>query len=81
MLLGIYHLDVTDQLSNHGISHASPIVAPLLAKDYAKWHQNDNCSCATVNEWYRLLADCVGANNVNMFKNNIDIYLRRAGYI
>ena len=35
----------------------------------------------TVNEWNRLLADCVGASNVNMFKNKIDIYLRRAGYI
>ena len=33
------------------------------------------------NEWNRLSADCVGASNVNMFKNKIDIYLRRAGYI
>ena len=31
----------------------------------------------TVNEWNRLSADCVG---VNIFKNKIDIYLRRAGY-
>ena len=35
----------------------------------------------TVNEWNRLSADCVGASNVNMFKNKSDIYLRRAGYI
>ena len=35
----------------------------------------------TVNEWNRLSADCVGASSVNMFKNKIDIYLRRAGYI
>ena len=34
----------------------------------------------TVNEWNRLSADCVGATSVNMFKNKIDIYLRRAGY-
>ena len=34
----------------------------------------------TVNEWNRLSADCVGASNVNIFKNKIDIYLRRAGY-
>ena len=26
-------------------------------------------------------ADCVGASSVNMFKNKIDMYLRRAGYI
>ena len=35
----------------------------------------------TVNEWNRLSADCVGASSVNMFKNKIDRYLRRAGYI
>ena len=35
----------------------------------------------TVNEWNRLSADCVGASSVNMFKNQIDMYLRRAGYI
>ena len=34
----------------------------------------------TVNEWNRLSADCVGARRVNIFKNKIDIYLRRAGY-
>ena len=33
-----------------------------------------------VNEWNKLSADCVGARSVNMFKNKIDIYLRRAGY-
>ena len=35
----------------------------------------------TVNEWNRLSADCVGASSVNVFKNKIDMYLRRAGYI
>ena len=35
----------------------------------------------TVNEWNRLLADCVGASSVNTFKNKIDMYLRRSGYI
>ena len=30
--------------------------------------------------WNRLSADCVGASSVNIFKNKIDIYLRRAGY-
>ena len=33
----------------------------------------------TVNEWNRLSADCVGGSSVNIFKNKIDIYLRRAG--
>ena len=34
----------------------------------------------TVNEWNRVSANCVGASSVNIFKNKIDIYLRRAGY-
>ena len=34
----------------------------------------------TVNEWNKLSADCVDAGSVNIFKNKIDIYLRRAGY-
>ena len=38
------------------------------------------CSQRTINEWNRLSADCVGASSVNIFKNTIDIYLRRAGY-
>ena len=32
----------------------------------------------TVNEWNRSSADCVGASSVNIFKNKIDLYLRRA---
>ena len=35
----------------------------------------------TVNEFNRLSADCVGVSSVNMFKNKIEIYLRRAGNI
>ena len=33
-----------------------------------------------VNDWNRLTTDCVGASSVNIFKNKIDIYLRRIGY-
>ena len=35
---------------------------------------------STVKEWNRVSADCVGASSVNIFKNNINLYLRRAGY-
>ena len=35
---------------------------------------------ALVKDQCRLPADCVGANSVNLFKNKIDKYLRRAGY-
>ena len=33
----------------------------------------------TVNEWNKLLADCVHSSTVNMFMNRIDNYLVRAG--
>ena len=34
-----------------------------------------------INEWNKLPNDCVNASSVNMFKNIIDRYLIRAGYI
>ena len=34
----------------------------------------------TINEWNKLSTDCITASNVNMFKNKVDTYLRRAGY-
>ena len=32
------------------------------------------------NEWNELSTDYVNASSVNLFKNKVDIYLRRAGY-
>ena len=34
----------------------------------------------TINEWNKLSTDCVTASSVNMFKNKVDTYLRKAGY-
>ena len=34
----------------------------------------------TVNEWNKISTDCITASSVNMFKNRLDTYLRRAGY-
>ena len=34
----------------------------------------------TVNEWNKLFTDCITASSVNMFKNKLDTYIRRAGY-
>ena len=36
-------------------------------------------SQGTINEWNKLSTDCVTASSVNMFKNKVDTYLRRAG--
>ena len=34
----------------------------------------------TINEWNILCTDCITASSVNMFKNKVGTYLRRAGY-
>ena len=34
----------------------------------------------TVNEWNKLSTDCINASSVNMFKNKLNTYIRRAGY-
>ena len=34
----------------------------------------------TINEWNKLSTDYVTDSSVNMFKNKVDIYLRRADY-
>ena len=34
----------------------------------------------TIGEWNKLSTDCVTAHSMNMFKNKVDTYLRRADY-
>ena len=34
-----------------------------------------------VNTWNKLPTDCVNATNVNLFKNRLEIYLIKAGYV
>ena len=51
----------------------------LAKKQYRLDIRTFSFSQRIVNEWNRLSADCVGASSVNIFKNKIDIYLRRAG--
>ena len=52
-----------------------------LVKDQCKLDiRKYSFSQRTINEWNKLSTDCVTASSVNMFKNNIDTYLRRAGY-
>ena len=48
-----------------------------LVKDIRKY----SFSQSTINKWNKLSTDCVTASSVNMFKNKVDTYLRRAGYM
>ena len=34
----------------------------------------------TINEWNKLSTDCVTASSENMFKNEVDIYIKKADY-
>ena len=65
----------------------------LLKKDRTRGHEvalvkgqcrldMRKCSFSqrTINEWNKLYIDCVTASSVNIFKNKVDTYLRRADY-
>ena len=52
-----------------------------LVKDQCRLDiRNYSFSQRTLNEWNILSTDCVTASSVNMFKNKVDTYLRRADY-
>ena len=55
----------------------------VLAKERCKLYiQKYAFSQRTINEWNRLSGGCVNATSVNnMFKNKIDNYFKRAGYV
>ena len=67
-----YHVCCVDR---HGW-HSFLLLLTLL-DNLTTTRRLDEMHCI-VNEWNRLSADCVGASSVNIFKNKIDIYLRRA---
>ena len=52
-----------------------------LVKDQCRLDiRKHSFSQRTINEWNKLSTDCVTASSVNMFKNKVDTYLRRAAY-
>ena len=52
-----------------------------LVKDQCRLDtRKHSFSQRTINERNKLSTDCVTASSVNMFKNKVDTYLRRAGY-
>ena len=53
-----------------------------LAKEWCKLDIRKYAfSQRTINEWNRLPGECVHATSVNMFKNKIDNYFKRSGYV
>ena len=52
-----------------------------LVKDQCRLDiRKHSFSQRTINEWNTLSTNCVTASSVNMFKNKVDTYLKRAGY-
>ena len=52
-----------------------------LVKDQCRLDiRKHSFSQRTINDWNKLSTDCVTASSVNMFKNKVDTYIRRAGY-
>ena len=56
--------------------HKVKLVKDQCSLDIRKY----SFSQKTINEWNKLSTDCITASSVNMFKNKVDKYLRRAGY-
>ena len=53
-----------------------------LVKDQCRLNiRKYSFSQRTVNEWNKLSTDCITTSSVNMFKNKVDTYLRRPGYM
>ena len=52
-----------------------------LVKDHCRLDvRKYSFSQRSIKEWNKLSTYCVTASSVNMFKNKVDTYLRRAGY-
>ena len=52
-----------------------------LVKDHCRLDiRKYSFSHRTIDEWNKLSTDCVTASSVNIFKNKVNTYLRRAGY-
>ena len=58
------------------IGHKAALVKEQCRLDMRKY----SFSQRVINEWNKLLNDCVNASSVNIFNNKIDTYLIRAGY-
>ena len=53
----------------------------ILEKDQCRLDiRKYSFSQRTINEWNKLSTDHVNASSVNMFKNKVDKYVRKAGY-
>ena len=67
--------------SERWLSGHSANILIILVKDQCRLDIRKYLfSQRTINDWNRLSTDCVTASSVNMFKNKVDTYLRRAGY-
>ena len=61
---------------NRTRGHKAKLVKDQYRFDIRKY----SFSHRKINEWNKLSTECITVSSVNMFKNRVDTYLRRAGY-
>ena len=69
------HIFCHSQKDHRTRGHKAMLVKDQCRLDIRKY----SFSQKTINEWNKFSTDCVNASSMNMFKNKIDQYLRRAG--
>ena len=72
----LIELCFSDSRNNRTRGHQVTLIKDQCRLDIRKL----SFSQRTINERNKLSTDCVTASSVNMFKNKVDTYLRRAGY-
>ena len=74
ILILIFFLEIKESKRTRG--HNFTLVKKQSRLDVRKF----SFSQRTINVWNKLSTECVHASSVNMFKNEIDKYLVKAGY-
>ena len=80
ILNGFENIDTNILLSLKKDSRTGRLEVTLVKGQCRLYIRKYSFSQRTINEWIKFSTDCVTASSVNMFKNKVDTYLRRAGY-
>ena len=75
ILILIFFFEIKESKISRG--HNYTLVKKQSRLDVRKY----SCSQSTINVWNNLSTDCGQASSVNMYKNNLDKYLVKAGFM
>ena len=74
------HIDINSFLSLKKDSRTRGHEVTLVKDQCSLGIRKYSFSQRAIDEWNKLSIHCMNASSVNMFKNKVDTYLRRAGY-